>query len=128
MERLHAAQRQGEINRDVLIFINFDADSEYWTGAAQLKWPLNRLPNTRGLEGLIQEVKDKHYVRFTTLKDYLAGHGPAGTVRFRQDTADGSFDGYNSWSEKKGTTDAWTRITAARRIYDGAQKGPGPDG
>ena len=122
VEQLHHLQRKGEIRRDVLIFINFDADSEYWTGAAQLKWPLNRLPNTKGLEGLIREVKDKNYVRFTTLKDYLADHGPAGTIRFRQDTADGSFDGYTSWSEKKGSTDSWTRIQRARRTSEWALK------
>lgn len=122
VDRLHRLQREGRINRDVLVYINFDADSEYWTGAAQLKWPLNQLPNTKGLEGLIREVKDRHYVRFTTLNDYLADHGPAGRVSFRQDTADGSFDGYNSWSEKQGTTDAWTRIMAARRIHAGAER------
>jgi hypothetical protein len=119
---LHQMQRQGEIRRDVLVFINFDADSEFWTGADRLKWPLNQLPNTRGLEGLIKEVQDLNYVKFTTVNDYLADHGPAGSVTFSQDTADGSFDGYNSWSEKRAATDHWTRIVEARRIHSTAEK------
>nr|WP_319395636.1 hypothetical protein [uncultured Desulfobacter sp.] len=122
VRNLHRMQHQGEIRRDVLVFINFDADSEFWTGADRLKWPLNRLPNTRGLEGLIKEVQDLNYVRFTTVNDYLADHGPAGTVSFSQDTADGSFDGYNSWSEKRAATDHWTRIVEARRIHSTAEK------
>ncbi|WDP89430.1 MAG: hypothetical protein HUN04_06720 [Desulfobacter sp.] len=122
VEALHKMQRKGEIKRDVLVFINFDADSEYWTGADRLTWPLNRLPNTRGLEGLIREVDNKTFVRFTTLKAYLAEHGPAGRVTFQQDTADGSFDGYNSWSEKWESTAFWTRIMAARRMHRTASK------
>ncbi|MCG8638041.1 MAG: hypothetical protein MI863_29720, partial [Desulfobacterales bacterium] len=122
VRRLHRLQRQGVIRRDVLVFINFDADSEYWTGTGRLKWPLNRLPNTGGLEGLVNEVKDLNYVRFTTVNDYLADHGPAGSVTFSQDTADGSFDGYNSWSEKQAATDHWTRIVRARRIHGTAEK------
>ncbi|MFH1152991.1 MAG: hypothetical protein V1793_04160 [Pseudomonadota bacterium] len=118
---LHDQQAKGVINRDVLIFINFDADSEYWSGM-DLAWPLDRLPNTRGIEGLINGVQNLDYVKFTSLKDYLAGHDSAGVIRFQQDTADGSFDGYNSWSEKRYSTDCWTRIVAARRIYQGAKK------
>jgi len=93
-----------------------------WTDADRLKWPLNQLPNTRGLEGLIKEVQDLNYVRFTTVNDYLADHGSAGSVTFSQDTADGSFDGYNSWSEKRAATDHWTRIVEARRIHNTAEK------
>ena len=122
VRNLHQMQDQGEIRRDVLVFINFDADSEFWTGADQLKWPLNQLPNTQGLEGVIKEVKDLNYVRFTTVNDYLASHGPAGAVSFSQDTADGSFDGYNSWSEKRAATDHWTRIVEDRRIHNTAEK------
>nr|WP_319494158.1 hypothetical protein [uncultured Desulfobacter sp.] len=122
VRNLHQMQDQGEIRRDVLVYINFDADSEFWTGANRLKWPLNQLPNTRGLEGLIKEVADLNYVRFTTVNDYLADHDPAGTVSFSQDTADGSFDGYNSWSEKRAATDHWTRIVEDRRIHSTAEK------
>ncbi len=119
---LHLMQINGRINRDVLVYINFDADSDYWTGTERLKWPLNQLPNTRGLEGLIEEVKDLHFVKFTTVNDYLSHHGPAGEIRFSQDTADGSFDGYNSWSEKWRATAHWTRIVSARNIHNIAEK------
>nr|WP_320192522.1 hypothetical protein [uncultured Desulfobacter sp.] len=119
---LHLMQISGKISRDVLVYINFDADSDYWTGTKRLKWPLNQLPNTGGLEGLIEEVKDLHFVKFTTVNDYLAHHGPAGEITFSQDTADGSFDGYNSWSEKWRTTTHWTRIVSARNIHNIAEK------
>ena len=98
VQDLHHRQERGQIRRDVLLFINFDADSDFWKGI-DCHWPVDLLPNTGGLENLIQKISDLDYVTFTTLKDYMADHGPAGVVKFQQDTADGSFDGYNSWAE-----------------------------
>lgn len=112
---LHRLQQSGEINHDVLIYINYDADSEFWSGL-NLKWPLNRLPNTGGLADLIEEVKELDYLEFTTLNTYLKTHSPVGTFTFGQDTADGSFDGYNSWAEKSQTQTYWTRIEYYRRF------------
>jgi hypothetical protein len=115
-ERLHRLQDEGKIDRDVLIFINFDADAEFWTGA-DLPWHLDWLPNTGGLAQLVKSVCDLDFVRFSTVSDYLAGHDPAGTIHFSQDTADGSFNGYNSWAEKAYASDYWTRIERNRRIH-----------
>ena len=42
--RLRKLQEQGKIDHDVLIYINYDADSEFWRGL-DLAWPLDRLPN-----------------------------------------------------------------------------------
>jgi hypothetical protein len=113
--KLHRLQQKGEIDHDVLIYINYDADSEFWSGL-NLRWPLDRLPNTGGLADLIEEVKDLDYLEFTTLDDYLRSHPPLGTFSFGQDTADGSFDGYNSWAEKAQTHKYWTRIEYHRRF------------
>jgi hypothetical protein len=55
-------------------------------------------------------VKDLPYVAFTTLQDYLDDHPPVGSFYFGQDTADGSFNGYNSWAEKFAIHRYWTRI------------------
>ena len=74
-------------------------------------------PTPGGIEGLIREVKDLDYVRFTTLNDYLKGHRPESSVYFGQDTADGSFNGYNSWSEKSDSHWYWTRIERNRRAH-----------
>lgn len=112
---LHRLQKRGQIDNDVLIYINYDADSEYWSGL-DLDWPLDRLPNTGGLAGLIKEVKGLDYVEFTTLQDYLDTHPPVGTFSIGQDTADGSFDGYNSWAEKAQSHAYWTRIEYHRRF------------
>lgn len=120
-DRLHRLQKKGEIDHDVLIYINFDADSEFWRGL-DLSWPLDQLPNTGGLSELVNEVKDVDYIRFTSLDAYLKGHPPVGTIFFGQDTADGSFDGYNSWAEKAGSHQYWTRIEEHRRIYKIAKK------
>ncbi len=115
VSKLHRLQQKGEINHNVLIYINYDADSEFW-GGLNLKWPLDQLPNTGGLAGLIEEVKNIEYIEFTTLHNYLKTHPPVGTFTFGQDTADGSFDGYNSWAEKSQTQAYWTRIEYHRRF------------
>jgi hypothetical protein len=121
VEELRGLQERGALQHDALIFINFDADSDFWSGI-DLPWPLQWLPNTRGLDALVREVKDMPYVRFTTLNTYLQNHPPVGTFYFSQDTADGSFDGYNSWSEKARVGHQWTRIEHSRRIASAALK------
>ena len=120
-ERLHRLQDEGRIDRDVLIFINFDADAEFWTGA-DLPWHLDWLPNTGGLAQLVASVSDLDFVTFSNVSDYLASHEPVGAVQFSQDTADGSFNGYNSWAEKAYASDYWTRIERNRRIHRIARK------
>jgi hypothetical protein len=121
VEELRRLQEKGELRHDALIFINFDADADFWRGI-DIPWPLQWLPNTRGLDALVRDVKDIPYVRFTTLNAYLQNHPPVGTFYFSQDTADGSFDGYNSWSEKARVGPQWTRIEHNRRIVSAARK------
>ena len=119
--RLHEEQLRGRIQKDVLVFINFDADDPYWFGYTLpplLAW----LPNTRGLEGLIDEVSDLDYVVFTNLGDYLKDHPPVGDIFWGQDLADGNFNGYNSWSEKANNHETWTRVVRNRRIHALAEK------
>lgn len=111
---LHRAQLRGDIDRDVLIFINFDADDEYWYGY-DLPQHLKFLPNTGGLDQLIASVKDVSYIKFTTVQEYLDKHPPQKEISFGQDTADGSFNGYNSWSEKSYVHDYWTQLEHNRR-------------
>jgi hypothetical protein len=118
---LRQEQADGRLNRDALIFINYDADSELWDGV-EMPRALRWLPNTGGLGALIEEVRALPYVRFTTLNDYLAGHGPVGTFHFSQDTADGSFNGYNSWAEKADSSLHWTAIERSRRVRAAALK------
>jgi hypothetical protein len=121
VNELRNMQNNGHLNQDALIFINFDADSELWSGL-DLPWTLAWMPNTGGLKDLIEEVKNLPNVEFTTLGDYLSNHPPVGTFFFSQDTADGSFNGYNSWAEKAETSDYWTVIERNRRTCMAAQK------
>lgn len=120
-EELHRLQSEGKIDRDVLLFINFDADADFWTGA-DLPWHLDWLPNTGGIGQLVDSVADLDFVEFTKLSDYLAHHPPVGRVQFGQDTADGSFNGYHSWAEKAAASDYWTRILRNRRACETARK------
>ena len=99
-----------------MLFINFDADAEFWAGA-ELPWHLKWLPNTGGIGQLITSVADLKFVVFNQLSDYLATHATAGSIHFTQDTADGSFNGYNSWAEKALSSDYWTRIVRNRRAH-----------
>ncbi|MCB1175567.1 MAG: hypothetical protein KDK39_18475, partial [Leptospiraceae bacterium] len=114
VKELHREQLRGNINRDVLVFINFDADDQYWVGL-DLPKHLKFLPNTGGIEKLIQEVAGLDYVQFTNLDEYLKHNKPAGDFYFGQDTADGSFNGYNSWSEKSYVHEYWTDLMNDRR-------------
>ncbi len=121
VRNLHREQLRGNIKRDVLLFINADADDDFWFGyklPPYLAW----LPNTGGLGQLIDNVADLDYVKFTTLDDYLKNHAPGGKVSFGQDTADGSFNGYVSWSEKAYCNDYWSRVTDDRRIHSSVEK------
>lgn len=120
-EELHRLQNEGKIDRDVLIFINFDADAEFWSGK-DFPWHLKWLPNTGGISQLVDSVADLDFVSFTRLTDYLETHPPAGTIHFGQDTADGSFHGYNSWAEKAYVSQYWTRIVLNRRAHEMARK------
>ncbi|MEQ2130516.1 glycosyl hydrolase family 57 [Caldanaerobacter subterraneus KAk] len=117
VKRLHNKQLKGEIDRDVFVFINMDADSEFWY---EYKLPslLKKLPLVNGIEGLIEEVKDLEFVVFDTPYNYLKTHSPEYVLNFYQDTADGSFDGYSSWAEKTINHLAWTRLEKARLMSD----------
>lgn len=110
---LHKKQESGEIDNDLFIFINMDADAIFWES---LNLPLvgSRIPNTDGINGLVREVADLDYVVFDTPGGYLETHSPVGTVSFTQDTADGNFTGYASWSEKPYNRKIWTAIERSR--------------
>ena len=113
---LHREQLKGNIQNDVLLFLNTDADDDYWYGY-KLPSYLSWLPNTGGLNQLVDSVSDLDYVNFTTLTEYMKNHKPVGTISFGQDTADGSFDGYSSWAEKAYSTDYWSAVADDRRAH-----------
>lgn len=110
---LRKKQESGEIKRDLFIFINMDADAIFWES---LNIPVigGRIANTDGINGLVREVADLDYVVFDTPGGYLENHGAAGKISFTQDTADGNFTGYASWSEKPYNRKIWTAIERSR--------------
>lgn len=110
---LHLKQEKGEINHDVLIFINMDADAIFWES---MNLPVigSRIANTDGIHGLVSEVADLPYVVFDTPGNYIKTHKPLGNIDFTHDTADGNFTGYASWAEKPYNRKIWTAVERSR--------------
>jgi hypothetical protein len=106
---------------DLLLLLDMDADDSFWEGylsgrAASL---LRRfLPSLGGFGSLVRSVADLPWLRFSRPWDYLRSHGNSGEIRLGQDLADGSFDGYSSWSEKAENARLWPRVALARRLLE----------
>lgn len=115
VKELHAKQVSGEINNDLFVFINMDADAIFWES---LNLPVvgNRIANTDGINGLVREIADLDYIVFDTVGGYLKEHKPLGNIDFTHDTADGNFTGYASWSEKPYNRKIWTAIERSRAM------------
>ena len=115
VKELRKKQESGEINHDLLIFINMDADAIFWES---MNLPVigSKLANTDGIHGLVKEVADLPYVVFDTPGNYIKTHKPLGEIDFTHDTADGNFTGYASWSEKPYNRKIWTAIDRARAM------------
>lgn len=112
---LHQKQESGEINNDVFIFINIDADSFLWEPMPVPDF-IKKIPNMNGLEGLILETCDLDFVCFDTPGGYIKKHAPLCDITFNEDVADGNFTGYASWSEKPFNRQIWTRLERARSM------------
>lgn len=110
---LHARQERGEIQTDVIININEDADLETWL-PVRLPKAFAWFPNTGGLEEFIRVVNKYPWADFTLPSEYAAGHPPRGEVLVRQDLADGGFDGNYSWAEKCASLRLWTLLEQSR--------------
>jgi hypothetical protein len=110
---LHRRQQRGEIQSDVLIHINEDADLETWL-PVKLPKALSWFPNLGGLEEFIRVVNKYPWADFTLPSEYAAGHPPRSEVIVRQDLADGGFDGSYSWAEKYASLRIWTLLEQAR--------------
>ncbi len=112
---LHNKQKKGEINSDVFIFINMDADAIFWES---MKLPVvgSKIANTDGIRGLVEEIADLPYIVFDTPGGYLKTHKPLGNIDFTHDTADGNFTGYASWAEKPYNRKIWTAVERSRAM------------
>lgn len=98
---------------DLLLLIDMDADDDFWVGF-DLPLLKGRFSTVSGLKGLVENVADLDYLRFTTPGEYLDGHAPVGSICIGQDTADGSFDGHSSWVEKWSNHQLWSGLERAR--------------
>lgn len=112
---LRKKQESGEINSDLFIFINMDADGAFWE-TINLGPVTGKVANTDGIHGLVEEIADLPYIVFDTPGGYLKSHKALGEIDFTHDTADGNFTGYASWSEKPFNRKIWTRLEKARAM------------
>jgi hypothetical protein len=98
---------------DLLLLIDMDADDVFWVG---FDVPLlkGRFSTIGGLRGLVENIADLDYLVFTTPCRYLQNHSPLRSLTIGQDTADGSFDGLSSWTEKWSNNILWTGLERAR--------------
>lgn len=115
VKSLRKKQEENKINSDLLLFINMDADAMFWE-TIELGSFTGKVANTDGIHGLVEEVSDLPYVVFDTVGSYLKTHESKGNIDFTQDTADGNFTGYASWSEKPFNRKIWTSIEKARAM------------
>lgn len=115
VKELHLKQEKGEINHDLLLFINMDADAIFWES---MNLPVigNRIANTDGIHGLVEEIADLPYIVFDTPGNYIKTHKALGEIDFTHDTADGNFTGYASWAEKPYNRKIWTAIERSRMM------------
>ncbi len=112
---LRRKQESGKIQRDLLLFINMDADAIFWE-TMHLPVVGSKIANTDGIHGLVKEVADLPYIVFDTVGGYLKNHGTIREIQFTQDTADGNFTGYASWAEKPYNRKIWTAIERSRAM------------
>ena len=99
--------------QDLLLLIDMDADDEFWVG---FDFPIlqGRFSTIGGLKGLVENVADLDYLVFTTPGRYIQNHASLKSISIGQDTADGSFDGLSSWTEKWSNHRLWTGLERAR--------------
>lgn len=120
VKRLRKEQEKMDPPRDLLVLVDMDADDNFWQGyfntslsfALGFKKPLL----DGGLNYFIKSLSALPYVKFDTPYEYLKSHPPREEVQVGQDLADGSFDGYSSWSDKLENTKLWTGIDRTRLL------------
>jgi len=110
---LRALQTRGQVDRDLVIHVNADADGDFWL-PTKLPPGLGWLPNAGGLREHIEAVNKYEWAAFTTPAEWLATHPPEGEVLVRQDLADGAWDGQYSWAEKFASHGIWTVLEQSR--------------
>jgi hypothetical protein len=118
-QELRRRQETGAIRGHALVFLNFDMDAEMWIGVPVprlLRW----MPNTRGLRELAEAVDALEYVEFANLIDTIpklvsSGH-VYGETTLKPDVADGNFNGYHNWAQKRSNTELWTIGQRARYL------------
>lgn len=126
LTRLRRKQLRGEIEGDVLVNINFDADAESWNSFVPDSL-ISIIPNSGGLKEYAKVVYKFDWAKFTTPYEYLKTHEPKSEVIIGQDLADGAFDGMSSWAEKFSSSLLWTRIQKSRVIDQQIEKYTGED-
>lgn len=99
---------------DFLLLLDQDADDQFWCSFSAPAILKNNFSTVQGIRGLLENILDLDYVEFTTPGRYLKNHAPLRSISIGQDTADGSFDGLSSWTEKWSNHRLFTGLERAR--------------
>ena len=110
---LRRLQTSGQVQSDLVLHLNFDADVETWL-PVNLPKAFAWFPNTGGLPEYIRAVNKYPWAAFTVPSEYLQSHPPQGEILVRQDLADGAFDGNYPWAEKFTSLGNWTLLEQSR--------------
>jgi hypothetical protein len=113
--KLRKKQLSGEIKRNLVIHVNMDADAVSWMPMTTNTFLQKLVPNTGGLQEMIDIVNKFKWADFTTPKEYLKIEKPKKEILVSQDMADGAFDGFYSWAERSFTQKYWSKIEDSRR-------------
>ncbi len=113
MLKLRRLQTSGQVQSDLLIHLNYDADGETWL-PAEIPKAFSWFPNTGGLVEYIRAVNRYPWAEFTVPSEYERDHKPQTELLVRQDLADGGFDGNYSWVEKYTSLSNWTALERSR--------------
>jgi hypothetical protein len=124
--KLRKKQLSGEIKRNLVIHVNMDADAVSWMPMLKSSFLQKLVPNTGGLQEIIDTVNKFKWSDFTTPDEYLKIEQPQKEILVGQDMADGAFDGFYSWAERSFTQKYWTKIEESRRFEMATKALPSP--
>jgi hypothetical protein len=121
IKQVRREQLASEEPADLMMLLDMDADDTFWEGFSR-GITSRVLPSFAGLYSLAKSIADLPFLSFTKAWDYLQTHDDQGSITLGQDLADGAFDGYASWAEKYENYHLWTKVTAARELWDETKK------
>ena len=102
--------------KDLLVVIDMNAEDKFWYGYFSRRGTSENLSKMTygGLYKMIEKCEKLSYVEFTTPYEFLKNNPAENEIAIPFDLANGSFEGYSSWTEKWENTQLFSKIEKAR--------------